>query len=173
MSSRARTGLLAPHTTVAAPVHEGLRLTIPAREALVAAGNDVELREAVTPNGDAPCAHGDMSVPPSLRRGLPYQLWRVTMGGRVPRGLVPCLIGHGDEQHRGLRLGDEPEYPGEWASGGLAWWDQGEWVPCPSCGAPLVWYEAGYVAGYRVCARAPHHHARLSDDGRSATRVER
>ena len=25
-------------------------------------------------------------------------------------------------------------------------------APCPLCGRDLVWYEAGYVSGYRVCA---------------------
>lgn len=49
---------------------------------------------------------------------------------------------------------------------GIAWHEFGAWVPCPTCGAALVWYEAGYVPGYRVCVRG--HHAQLSADGRSA-----
>lgn len=169
----ARTGLLPEHTAVATPVHDALRLTIPVREALERADNRCERVEVRAPNGESPYRHDDASVPPSVRRGLPYTLWRVTMAGRVPPGIVLCLIGQGKEQHRGLRLDDEPTYPGEWADGGLAWHERGEWVPCPSCGAPLVWYEAAYVPGYRVCAARPHHHAQLAGDGRSAKSVTR
>ncbi len=70
----------------------------------------------------------------------------------------------------GLRLQSEPAYPGEWAGVVcVAWWERGDWVPCPhhGCGAPLVWYEAGYVPGYRICLWG--HHAQLSRDGRRAT----
>jgi hypothetical protein len=53
-----------------------------------------------------------------------------------------------------VRLDIEPEYPGEIA----AYWQQLDFTGCPECAAPLVWYEAGYVPGYRVCSRGPHHH---------------
>ena len=157
-----RTGLtMSPEASgVAPPIHDGLRLTIPAREALERAGNRVELLGATT------------MLPHSARpsqRGPTYHVWRVEMTGVVPRGLALCLIGQGEEQHRGLRISDEPPYPGEWMQrGAIAWYEHGEWVPCPTCRAPLVWYEAGYVPGYRICTRAPHHHVQLDDDGKSA-----
>lgn len=169
--SRIRTGLTmhTDGTSVAPPVYDELRLTIPAREALARLGNQIELRGATTPNAEARYAPDDLAeVPPSMRRGHPYQVWRVTLSGRVPDDLVLCLIGHGKDQHRGLRLIDEPEYPGEWTDGGIAWHERGAWVPCPQCRSPLVWYEAGYVPGYRVCAGPRHHHAQLSSDGRAA-----
>jgi hypothetical protein len=170
---RTRTGLLPEHRGVAAPVYDELRLTVPAREALVRHGNEVELRGATTLNGDARHAPEDTSVPPSKRRGHPYQVWRVTLRGTVPDGLVLCLVGQGGEQHRALRLHVEPEYPGEWPAAALAWHERGAWVPCPACQAPLVWYEAGYVPGYRVCAAKPHHHVQLGGDGTTARLVTR
>jgi hypothetical protein len=148
-----RTGLLAEHHGVAAPVHESLRLTVPAREKLERLGNGIE-------------RNGETS-------GMGAPLYRVTLAGYMPSTIVLCLIGHGPEQHRGLRLQDEPAYPGEWPEGTLAWHEHGDWVPCPDCGRPLVWYEAAYVPGYRVCSSAPHHHAKLSADGRSAKAVLR
>jgi hypothetical protein len=155
-----RTGLTmaSDASSVAPPVHDGLRLTIPVREALEAAGNIVQR------------LLGD--------QGEDTGRYIVTMRGTVPRDLVLCLIGGRDyrqreEQVRGLRLQIEPEYPDEWQDSAIAWWERGNWVPCPACRAPLVWYEAGYVSGYRVCARAPHHHATLSSDGRSAKLVRR
>lgn len=154
---------------VADPVHDELRLTIPVREALVRLGNMCELRGA-----DTIALPGPSSVmrPPSLsRRWESYQVWRVTLGGVVPSDLTLCLIGDGLDLHRGVRLANEPHYPGEWAKSGVPWWELGEWVPCPACGAALVWYEAGYVPGYRVCAGRLHHHAQLAEDGRRARLV--
>lgn len=144
-----KTGLSREYATIAAPAYGPLRLTIPAREALDRNGNHVE-RVA-----------GEFVGP----------MYRVTLAGDIPAGVVLCLIGYGSDQHRGLRLDDEPEYPGEWRDGGLSWAERGSWVPCPQCGAALVSHEAGYVPGYRVCARAPHHHAQLDDGGRAATSV--
>ncbi len=39
---------------------------------------------------------------------------------------------------------------------GDAWYDPITNVPCPveGCDQTLVWYEAGYVPGYRVCMRS-------------------
>lgn len=145
-------------TRVAAPIHDELRLTIPVREALVGARNRVELVGVTT------------MLPHTLDprgRGPAYQVWRVELVGDVPAGIVLCVIGHGSEQHRGLRMRDEPEFPGELV-GGAPWWEQGDWIGCPSCRSPLVWYEAGYVPGYRVCAGSRHHHAQLARDGMSA-----
>ncbi len=144
-----RTGLLAPCTSVEAPIHTGLRLTTPAREALTSHGNMV-VRE------DGPTAAPRFTV---------------TLRGTTPAGLVLCLIGHKAESCRGLRLQNEPPYPQEWPASVIAWYEQGDWTGCPQCSAPLVWYEAGYVPGYRVCSRSPHHHARLAPDGKSATLV--
>lgn len=148
---------------VAAPVYEPYRLTIPAREALELAGNRVEALGDV--DVAPPYTPGD-ALPPSARPALTHQLYRITLV-RPPAGLVECLIGHGDEQHRGLRMTDEPEYPGEWEGEGVAWYERGQWVPCPQCGSALVWYEAGYVPGYRICVERQHH-AQLSHDGSSA-----
>lgn len=130
------------------PEYGPYRMTIPAREALEAAGNVISRTDA----------------PPSLAPS-----YAVTVAGRMPRGIVECVI-DGPAQHRGLRLDSEPEYPRE-MSGAVAWHDRGQWVPCPAprCGRALVWYEAGYVPGYRVCTAG--HHAQLSDDGSSATPI--
>lgn len=135
------------------PPTDEYRLTVPAREALERAGNEVTEIASTTPST--------------------YRIYRITLGGRMPRGLVECLIGRGgrgDEQHRALRMSDEPEYPGEWPDA-VAWHEHGQWVPCPAprCGRALVWYEAGYVPGYRACTAG--HHAQLSKDGRSAQSV--
>ena len=135
----------------AVPTYFDLRLTIPAREALVREGNNI------------------LAQPWD---GLGRPRWSVELH-RPPEGLVLVLIGHGNEQHRGLRCDDEPAYPGEWSADSIAWHERGDWTPCPArgCGRALVWYEAGYVPGYRICTRG--HHAQLSNDGRSATMVRR
>lgn len=77
----------------------------------------------------------------------------VTLAGTMPKGIVATYIM--GQTGLALRLEIEPEYPGEI---GHAYWEQLDFTPCPRCSAPLVWYEAGYVPGYRVCARSPHHH---------------
>ncbi len=124
------------------PCYE-IRLTIPAREALERAGNSIDR-------------------PPSAT-GTPIVELR-----RPPRGrdrlVIVALIGSTDTA---ARMEDEPRWPGECDATTCV---RGEWVPCPHprCGRALVWYEAGYVAGYRICLRG--HHAQLSPDGRSATR---
>lgn len=149
---------------VATPVYEWYRVTIRAREALERAGNGLEALGgiSVTP----PYTPGD-ALPPSAHPALAHQLYRITLV-RPPAGIVECLIGHGAEQHRGLRLAEEEAFPGEWPDGqGVAWHERGAWVPCPSCGSSLVWYEAGYVPGYRICVERQHH-VLLSDGGRSA-----
>jgi hypothetical protein len=127
------------------PVYEQMRLTVPVREALEGAGNVA----APTHTPDGP-------------------IWTVTLQGTVPRGLAIVRIGRGATQQLGLRLAIEPEYPGEWPEGAaIAWYERGAWCRCPAprCGRALVWYEAGYVPGYRVCTRG--HHVQLSNDGRS------
>ena len=127
----------------APPVYGRLRMTIPAREALAALGDLVEV-DAV--------------------RDVGTVLWRVTLS-RPPPSIVLGLVPTPAAADWCLRLDVEPEWPGEVAP---AWWETGAWVPCPhrGCGRALVWYEAGRVPGWRLCTAG--HHARLSADGRSA-----
>lgn len=123
-----RTGLFAEHSGIA-PITETARATIPVVEALRAAG------ATVTPL-------------PSPALG-----YKITLGDTMPSGIIAAL--HNEPPHLVLRMGDEPEYPGE----NPDYWRQVDWTPCPVCGAPVVWYEAGYVPGYRVCSKPPHHHS--------------
>lgn len=127
-----RTGLFPEHAGIAPIAFDDVRLTIPAREALEAAGARV-------------------SVQATLSGG---QVYRVELGARMPTDLVAARM----REHYGpaVRLAIEPEWPGEYPD----CWTALDWTPCPECGAPLVWYEAGYVPGYRVCSRPPHHHVR-------------
>ena len=106
-----------------------VRATIPAVEALQTAGAQV------TPL-------------PSPAMG-----YSIALGDTMPPGIVAAH--HNEAPHVVLRMIDEPEYPGENAD----YWLQVQWTPCPVCGAPVVWYEAGYVPGYNVCTRPPHHHS--------------
>lgn len=124
---------------------EGVRMTIPVREALERAGN-------------------------AIRQGREAHVWDVELSRPVSLVVVQTLepipgVMYGGSPRVALRLEEEPEYPQEHAA---AWWDRGAWVACPSCGAALVWYEAGYVPGYRICLGEHRHHAQLSGDGLSA-----
>ncbi len=132
-----------------APRIERVRLTIPAREALEAGGSTVTEVAA-----------------------QPHRLYYDVDLVRPPAGIRRVLIGQWPEQHRGLRMADELPYPGEWPDDVIAWYERGELAPCPhaGCGLALVWYEAGYVPGYRVCLAG--HHAQLASDGRSARAVD-
>lgn len=82
----------------------------------------------------------------------PSQGYRIILGASMPKGIVAVHLNN--SIHVGLRFEHEPEYPGEYPDA----WQQVEWTPCPQCGAPVVWYEAGYVPGYRICSQPPHHH---------------
>ena len=126
-----------PH--IGPTVIERLRLTVPAREAIEAAGNRVTVD--ATPDGPR------------------YTVNLV----RPPPGLVVVAISGTSEI--GIRRADEPEYPGECPA---AWWDIGQWVPCPTCGHALLWCEAGFVPGWRICLSG--HASQLSADGRTAER---
>lgn len=138
-----RTGLFSEHhgLQVRPAAHEKTRLTIPAREALLDSGA-VVVGEPMDMSIDVPT-------------------YTVTLGERVPAGLVVVatfldnLKGSGYFDVLSLRMDNEPPYPNEQ---GCDIWRQLDFTPCPKCGAPLVWYEAGYVPGYRVCAKKPHHH---------------
>lgn len=139
-----------------------LRLTIPAREALERAGNPVAPAGTLT----APARW----TPPHPDRVdvLPYPTYAVELIA-PPRGLVLVCIGHREAQHYGVRCDNEPPYPGEWPDQqGVAWWERGNWTPCPTCGAALLWCEAGFVPGWRICLSG--HASQLSSDGRSAKR---
>lgn len=132
-----RSGLFPEHRKhgTAAPRYPGLRLTIPAQEALVAGGN-VVAEEAGPHDADS-------------------VTYTVTLSGTVPAGLVFAQGMRGTD--RGLRLKGEPEYPWE-KTDCAAWWDRLAFEPCPKCGAALIWYEAGYAPGYRICHGKRHHH---------------
>ena len=82
-----------------------------------------------------------------------------------PAGLELVPIGPGN---LALRLATEPSPPGEWPAESVPWWERGQWVPCPECGYALLWCEAGFVPGWRICLAG--HACLLADDGRSATR---
>jgi len=112
-----------------APIVKTARATIPVVEALRAAGATVE------------------PVPE------PAMGYRITLGETMPAGIAARH--HNDPPHLVLRMEDEPEYPGEHDD----YWLQVDWTPCPVCGAPVVWYEAAFVPGYRVCSRPPYHHS--------------
>jgi len=120
---------LFPEHSGVAPVVETARATIPVVEALQAAGAKVEPLPS------------------------PIMGYTITLGDVVPEGIVAAH--HNDPPHVVLRMANEPEYPGEHPD----YWLQVQWTPCPVCGAPVVWYEAGYVPGYRVCVKPPHHHS--------------
>ena len=115
-----------------APLVYEARATIPVVEALQAAGAKIEALPA------------------------PAIGYRITLGETMPAGIVAVHLN--ESPHLGLRMTNEPEYPREFAD----YWRQVDWTPCPVCDAPVVWYEAGYVPGYRVCAKPPHHHSLAS-----------
>lgn len=140
LQDQKRKGLFPEHKKVATAMHEKVRLTIPAREALEAAGATVAPEQM------------DMAI------GMPT--YTVRLGDQVPIGLVAAHTkasypGGGWRELLSLRMEIEPEYPGEFEGD---YWQRLDFVACPKCGAPLVWYEAGYVPGYRVCAKTPNHH---------------
>jgi hypothetical protein len=116
---------------IAAPHYPGLRLTIPAREALEAAGAQI------VPAGATD--HG-------------AQLWDLTLGDQQPAGLVAEHLRAGVF---GIRMVDEPEYPDRAIQD---YWTTLDLQPCPICTAPIVWWEAGYVPGHRICTGPEHHH---------------
>lgn len=84
---------------------------------------------------------------------LPKIGYEITLGETMPAGIVAVHLN--ESPYLGLRTDNEHEYPIENAD----YWRQVDFTPCPVCGAPVVWYEAGYVPGYRVCTRSPHHHS--------------
>jgi len=120
---------LFPEVKGIAPVEHDVRASIPVVELLRSAGATV-----------VPLA-------------LPKIGYKITLGETMPKGIVAVEVP--DMPNIGLRLEVEPEYPME----SFNYWAQLMWTPCPKCSAPIVWYEAGYVPGYRVCTGPQHHHS--------------
>lgn len=138
-----RTGVFPEHAQakfIGGP-HEKVRLTVPAREALEAVGASI--------------------TPEPLDKEIGMPTYTVEMYYRVPAGLVAVatevkpMTGYGCLHVTSLRMETEPPYPAEIEAD---YWTRLDFTPCPKCGAPLIWYEAGYVPGYRVCAGKQHHH---------------
>ena len=121
---------LFPGQKLTGVTHEDVILTIPAKELLRARGATVE-------------------------PGKTERTCNVTFPSKasVPTDLVVSIV----DYKIAVRLSSEPEWPGEHEAD---YWQRLAWQPCPVCGAAIMWYEAGYVPGYRVCARKPHHHLR-------------
>jgi hypothetical protein len=127
-----RTGVFPEHRTLqfrGGAIRTDARMTIPAREAL---------QKVSTVENDAyyfaAPPHGVIAVlAPIIDAVIPA-------GGYMTA--FRCL--------------DEPPFPGEQPNRDM--WIEVDLTPCPKCGAALVWYEAGYVPGYRVCAGKSHHH---------------
>lgn len=159
--------LTTPRLTIRPPTYGGLRLTIPAHERLLDAGSNV-VRADYMISRDGPWAYEITltTPPPGLVQVLVRDQWAAE-----PAMIAPSQRPGAVPNHRALRCDDEPEYPGEWPDA-VAWHEHGQWVPCPTCGSALVWYEAGYVLGYRICVRRTHH-AQLSANGRTAKAVRR
>lgn len=125
-----RSGLLPEHDGIAPVVYE-VRATIPVVEDLHAAGAIVE------------------PLPP------PMIGYRIVLSDTMPDNIVAVHVNsYGAIPQLGLRLRNEPEYPQEFQS----YWDQLDFTPCPICKAPVVWYEAAFVSGYRICSKPPYHH---------------
>jgi hypothetical protein len=72
------------------------------------------------------------------------------------------------EQSLALRCEGEPQFPCEYPA---AWHDVGLFTACPECGAALMWCEAGYVPGWRICLAG--HANQLSSDGKTSKRMPR
>lgn len=121
------------------PTYEA-RLTIPAREALLRAGNTIDR--------------------PPMAAGLPV----VTLHSPPP-GLIVVMADVMGEQSIAVRTTGEPPWPHEFDA---AWHERGAWIPCPTCGAALLWCEAGFVPGWRICLSG--HAVQLAEDGRSGKR---
>lgn len=122
-------GLLPGHIRVGQVTYEA-RATIPVIETLKKAGATLE---------------------PLLSTDGGYS---ITFKDIMPSGIVAVHLNK-SEPRIGLRLETEDPYPQEHPD----YWATVEFTPCPVCQAPVVWYEAGYVSGYRVCTKAPYHHS--------------
>lgn len=142
-----RTGLRPGFDGIAAPVIEDVKMSIPAMEALEREGHVVTLSRAAAKTD-------------------PYYTVELC-GKRMPRRLdvsirlIECEQG-GYYERVVLRTEEEPEWPGI-VPDEMNMWLLAEWLPCPVCAAPIVWYEAGFVPGYRICTRPPYHHSLIAN----------
>lgn len=127
-----RSGLWPEHDSIA-PLMRVVRATIPVLDALRGVGATTE---------------------PMPR---PKMGWKITPGSTMPTGIVAVHVNADDVDIpcTALRLESEPPWPQEFPD----YWAEVDWLPCPVCAAPVIWYEAGYVPGYRVCTENPHHHS--------------
>ena len=134
-----RTGWTTDESCPSKIVRNRVRMTDAVRSALLRAGAIIEPETVPNAPADIPS-------------------WRVQLGREMPRGIVAKMV-HTAEAGSllTLRMDDESVADTDTDAEG-DYWVQLDWTPCPTCGAPLVWYEAGYVPGYRVCAAPPFHH---------------
>lgn len=132
LKDQKRTGVFAEHKHLrfeGGAVRRDTRMTIPAREALE--------RVSILRDGAY-----YFERPPT---GIVVVLAPIIEAGAPTSGYMAAL-----------RCDNEPQFPGERPNPDM--WIEVDFTPCPKCGAALVWYEAGYVPGYRVCAGKAHHH---------------
>lgn len=112
-----------------------VRLTIPAYEALKMAGCKIETVK-----------EGIYSIELTNAKYVPDNLHVVLAPDLNNDGLFVT----------GIRLANEPEYPAGEISHDY-FWTKLALTPCPLCKSPLLWAEAGYVPGMRVCSGIKHH----------------
>lgn len=132
LKDQKRTGVFPEHKNArfeGGAIRKDARMTIPAREAL----------ERVS------TVHDDAYYYQQPPVGVVAVLAPVIEAGAPTSGYMTAF-----------RCVDEPPFPGEQPNPDM--WVEVDLTPCPKCGAALVWYEAGYVPGYRVCAGKSHHH---------------
>ncbi len=143
---------------------ERVRATVPAIEAiLVERGNRVAVGDMPIRQGAVMAAaqHAQTLMPdPYAPECMVERGWTVWMV-RPPAGLVAVHVQMAHDRSAGapmtaLREDSDPPWPGEMAADG---WTSAAWtVGCPGprghpCGSVLIWAEAGYVPGWRVCLR--------------------
>jgi hypothetical protein len=140
-------GLLPGHDFLQPTTHV-CHLTVPVAVALLS--QEAELREAGTGQ--------KLTVFDFTPGKLTLPVVRIVLRHDrvVPGGILSCNVSF--EPHRALRMENEQEYPDEH----IEYWGTADFLPCPECGKPLCWYEAGFVPGYRVCTGREHHHCLLT-----------
>ena len=135
-----------------------IRLTIPAREAIERAWAQAPEAQ-VRARGGLRAVKNEIDRPPSAA-GIPVVTLRTP-----PTGLTIVTVQCEGVQTLGARTVEDGQWPVEFEA---PWWDRCAWVPCPTCGATLLWCENGFVPGWRICLSG--HACQLSGDGRTAKR---
>ena len=130
------------------------RATIPAIEALIRAGNRVTMDGAEVGLGAVMQAAQLAATVAADGQDMGYVVYLT----RPPKDMVRVDIRTPHAQGGwtnmpGLRMSDEPPFPAEAKA---SWYDRLDAAPCPKCGRALLWAEAGYVPGWRVCAGGGH-----------------